>query len=56
MPDKLLISDPAHWHSRAAEARRAAEELEDGSRKKALLSIADFFEQIASRAGAIQKS
>jgi hypothetical protein len=42
--------DPQHWRLRAEEARVCAELISDPESKRAMLEIADQYEQIAHRA------
>jgi hypothetical protein len=48
MPE--LLTDPAHWHIRALEARRMAEKLVDPEAKAAKYEMADKYERLATRA------
>jgi hypothetical protein len=48
MPE--LLTDPAHWHLRAQEARRLAQKLEDPEAKAAKHEMADKYERLAARA------
>jgi len=49
MPTSTL-NDPVHWRRRAAEARSMADQLDDPAAKKAMLEIAEQYEQIAAMA------
>jgi hypothetical protein len=48
MPE--LLTDPAHWHLRAQEARRRAQKLEDPEAKALQSKMADKYEDLAARA------
>jgi hypothetical protein len=48
MPE--LLTDPAHWHLRAQEARRLAQKLEDPEAKAAKLEMAGKYDRLAARA------
>ena len=48
MPE--LLTDPAHWHLRAQEARRRAQKLEDPEAKAVQLTMANKYDRLASRA------
>ena len=48
MPE--LLTDPAHWHLRAQEARRLAQKLDDPEARAAKLKMADRYARLAARA------
>jgi hypothetical protein len=48
MPE--LLTDPAHWHLRAQQARRRAQKLEDPEAKALQSKMADKYEDLATRA------
>lgn len=43
------IHDPAHWRSRAEEARAAAIQMTDQESKRTLLAIAAYYERLVKR-------
>ena len=45
-----LLTDPAHWHLRAQEARQLAQQLEDPEAKAAKLEMAAKYDRLAARA------
>ena len=45
-----LLTNPTHWHSRAQEARRLAQQLEDPEAKAAKLEMAGKYDRLAARA------
>jgi predicted DNA-binding ribbon-helix-helix protein len=45
-----LLTNPAHWHLRAQEARRLAQKLDDPQAKAAKLKMADRYARLAARA------
>jgi len=45
-----LLTNPTHWHSRAQEARRLAQQLKDPDAKAAKLEMADKYDRLAARA------
>lgn len=45
-----LLTNPAHWHLRAREARRLAQQLDDPEARAAKLEMADKYERLAARA------
>lgn len=45
-----LLTNPAHWHLRALEARRMAEKLQDPEARAAKLEMARKYERLAARA------
>ena len=45
-----LLADPAHWHLRAQEARRRAQQLDDPEAKALQNKMADKYEELAARA------
>ena len=47
-----IIDDTQHWRQRAQEAREAAAQIGDPVAKAAMLTIAQSYEEIASRADA----
>jgi len=47
---------PAYWRRRAEEARRAAAGMVDPISKKTLLDIANAYEELATSAGAKQRT
>ena len=44
------INDPEHWHARAEEMRRLAEDINDAATKQMMLRIARDYENLAVRA------
>jgi hypothetical protein len=56
MVDQRDIKDPTYWRARAEEARAQAGKMRDPKTKKALLGIAENYDQLAERAEAIIKS
>ena len=50
MAPALFINDPEHWQTRAQEARKLAEQMNDGDARQAMLRIADEYEKLAQRA------
>ena len=48
MPE--LLTDPAHWHLRALEARRLAQQLTDPEARAAKFKMADKYDRLAARA------
>jgi hypothetical protein len=50
MPTRTL-NDPAHWRQRAQETRSIADQIDDPAAKKAMIEIAQQYEQIAAIAG-----
>ena len=50
MENPHFIYDPAHWRSRAQEARAVADSLDDLEAKRSMLNIADEYEHLAERA------
>ena len=48
MPE--LLTDPAHWHLQAQEARRRAQKLKDPEAKAVQLTMANKYDRLASRA------
>src|SRR5262245_2270365 len=47
---KVPINDPKHWRKRAEEARTIADSTTDEQSKKAMLRIAEDYEELAKRA------
>ena len=47
---------PEHWRQRAAEARAMAENMTDPQAKRAMLRVADSYEEIAKRVEALAAS
>jgi predicted DNA-binding ribbon-helix-helix protein len=45
-----LLTNPAHWHFRAQEARRLAQKLDDPEARAAKLKMADRYARLAARA------
>jgi hypothetical protein len=45
-----IIDSAQHWRDRAAEARAMGAQIEDLAAKQAMLTIAENYEKIASRA------
>jgi hypothetical protein len=57
MPKRSLMDDPAHWHRRAAEARRLADQLKDDPvAHETMLDVAESYERLAVLAEAKQSS
>jgi hypothetical protein len=52
MKTPSLRDDPAHWHRRAAEARRIADQLDDPIAKETMRDIANSYERLAELAEA----
>jgi hypothetical protein len=48
MPTPTSFNDPAHWRQRAQEARGIADQLDDPAAKRAMLEIAQSYEQLAA--------
>jgi hypothetical protein len=46
----LLYNDPEHWRARAQDARLLAEKITDEIGRKAMLEIAEKYEDLAARA------
>jgi hypothetical protein len=44
------LSNPAHWHLRAQEARLLAGQMDDPEAKAAILKMADDYDRLAVRA------
>jgi hypothetical protein len=53
MPDRLGAD---HWRERAEKARAQASDMRDEKARRALLSIAENYDQLAEQAEAIRKS
>ena len=47
---KNLANDPEHWRNRAAEMRRAAEDMKDEVARQTMLRIAEDYERLGKRA------
>ena len=47
---KNLANDPEHWRNRAAEMRRAAEDMKDDVARQTMLRIAEDYERLGKRA------
>jgi hypothetical protein len=45
-----LLTNPAHWHLRAQEARLMAQQLDDPEAKAVKLKMADKYDRLAARA------
>ena len=45
-----VINDPQHWHERAAEMRKLAEDVNDSAAKETMLRIATDYDRLAERA------
>ena len=45
-----LLDDPAHWRTRAAEARAIAAEMKDPSARRTMLEVATHYDVLAERA------
>jgi hypothetical protein len=45
-----FINDPKHWHDRAEEIRKLAEEMTDEHSKQTMLRIAQDYDKLARRA------
>jgi hypothetical protein len=50
MTTSILLGDPAHWHQRAREMRRLAQDMADPDIKRTMLNIAADYETLAKRA------
>ena len=50
MPAASHFDDPEHWLQRAKEARVLAEQMSSEEHKKAMLKIADDYDELAVRA------
>jgi len=44
------VTDPAHWHLRAQEARRRAQQVKDREAKAVQLPMADKYDRLGARA------
>jgi hypothetical protein len=49
-PPGSILDNPEHWHQRAEEARRVAEQLSDPLATKMMLRVAQDYEQLAEHA------
>jgi hypothetical protein len=56
MADQHNLKDPTYWRSRAKEARAEADQMLDQRTKRALLAIADNYDELAERAEAMVNS
>jgi predicted Rossmann-fold nucleotide-binding protein len=45
-----LHNDPEHWRKRAKEARALAEKMTDAVSKKAMMEVAEKYDEVAARA------
>ncbi len=54
--DDKAVADPDQWRDRATKARATAQLLHDRNIRSALLSIADGFERLGSRAHDMRRS
>jgi hypothetical protein len=45
-----LLTNPTHWHSRAQEARRLAQQLTDPLERAVKLEMAEKYDRLAARA------
>jgi hypothetical protein len=45
-----LQNDPEHWRKRAKEARALAEKMTDAVSKKAMMEVAEKYDEVAARA------
>jgi hypothetical protein len=50
MPTAPKFEDPVYWRRRAAEARQAADQINDPVSKQTLLDIANSYEKLAALA------
>jgi len=50
MASPSYINDPNHWRDRAEEVRKLAEHMTDPESKRAMVRIAEDYEQLAQRA------
>jgi hypothetical protein len=50
MESPHIIYDPEHWRSRAKDARRIADSLDDPGARRSMLKIAEEYERLAERA------
>ncbi len=50
MSTTILLGDPAHWHKRAKEMRRLAQDMAEPEIKRTMLNIAADYETLAKRA------
>jgi hypothetical protein len=48
MPLPTPLNDPAHWRQRAQETRDIADKLDDPAAKRAMLEVAQQYDQIAA--------
>lgn len=46
---RAIATDPQHWRTRADEARAMADQITDAKAKRAMLDVANKYEQIAER-------
>jgi hypothetical protein len=56
MVDQRDIKDPKYWRARAGEARAQAAQMRDPRAKRALLGIAENYDQLAERTEAMARS
>jgi hypothetical protein len=46
----VAYNDPEHWRKRAKEARALAEKMTDAVSKKAMMEVAEKYDEVAARA------
>jgi hypothetical protein len=56
MVDQRDVKDPKYWRARAKEARTQADQMPDAKARRALLGIAENYDQLAERAEAMVRS